>query len=240
MNGDLARFTRLLCVGTHPVGYKASEPVLSPAPPLSSWCSHWTGGESGSAFLRAYSVITDRITDRLGPFRSSAGPGGHDGPARRRKPRPPRGGPAAPCVRGGRQRQGEHSQWLPPAAALSGWKAFQSDRGREWCQQTESVGPGSRRASAARRPCIAPHGKAGSRWPGCSSSPGRTGPPRTEPARPPGTMRSRMANGVPTRALPPRRGRAATVTAGTGAEMCEGRSSYLRPICGRDSEVFVE
>ena len=65
MNGDLARFTRLLCVGTHPVGYKASEPVLSPAPPLSSWCSHWTGGESGVSILTV-SILSGRRQDREG------------------------------------------------------------------------------------------------------------------------------------------------------------------------------
>ena len=39
---------------------------------------------------------------------------------------------------------------------LSGWQAFQWDWVREWCQQTESVGPGSRRAGPAGRPCTWP------------------------------------------------------------------------------------
>ena len=35
-----------------------------------------------------------------------------------------------------------HRLLQPP---LSGWQASQSGRGREWCQQTERVGSGSRR-----------------------------------------------------------------------------------------------
>ena len=49
--------------------------------------------------------------------RQRKGQGRLDGPALGCKQRPARGGPAAPRVRGGRQRQGEHSQRAPPAAA---------------------------------------------------------------------------------------------------------------------------
>ena len=122
--GDLAACTRLLGAGTHPVGYKVTEPeCLPPAAtaPLSSWLAFQ------SDWVREWCQQTERV----GPGRAGRGP--HHGPALRRNQRPPRGGPAAPRVRGGRQRQGEYRQWLPPAAAaLSGWHAIQWDWVREW------------------------------------------------------------------------------------------------------------